>query len=147
MENTKVYTRFKTRPDCGTRSGYDYHRRVLNEIPCEACTLVERQYHKDRRVRDKAKISAFRKEWRLNHPDAVKPTTVTQEQVIEAYGTDCHLCTEPIDFNASRATGAPGWEKSYHPDHLIPRSKGGPDIIENVRPSHAQCNVRKWATV
>jgi 5-methylcytosine-specific restriction endonuclease McrA len=141
-----TYTRFKVRPACGTRSGYDYHRRVLLENPCEPCQEAERQYHRDRRVRDKAKINLNSRLWRAAHPE-VKRAKFTMEEITGLYGTDCYHCNEPIDFEAPRATGAPGWEKSYHPDHLVPLSKGGLDILDNIRPSHAQCNVRKWATV
>jgi 5-methylcytosine-specific restriction endonuclease McrA len=63
--------------------------------------------------------------------------------VIETYGTDCHLCGGAIDLDAPRTTGMPGWEKSLHVDHVIPLSKGGDDTLENVRPSHGKCNVRK----
>jgi len=41
------------------------------------------------------------------------------------YGTICHLCGEP---------GADT------PDHLVPRSHGGSDSIENLRPAHRSCN-------
>jgi hypothetical protein len=30
-------------------------------------------------------------------------------------------------------------------DHVIPLSKGGPHIEENIRPAHAVCNLRKGA--
>lgn len=41
------------------------------------------------------------------------------------WGTLCHLC---------RRDGADT------ADHLIPRSKGGPDALANLRPSHKVCN-------
>lgn len=44
---------------------------------------------------------------------------------LEAYGTTCHLC------------GRPGADSA---DHLIPRSLGGPDTLENLRPAHLACN-------
>lgn len=63
--------------------------------------------------------------------------------VIETYGTDCHLCGGAIDLAAPRSPGAVGWEKSLHIDHVIPLSKGGDDTLDNVRPAHGQCNVKK----
>jgi 5-methylcytosine-specific restriction endonuclease McrA len=65
------------------------------------------------------------------------------EDVLEKYGTDCHICEEPIDFNAPRKVGIEGWEKGLHLDHFIPLTKGGGDSIENIRPSHGICNIRK----
>jgi 5-methylcytosine-specific restriction endonuclease McrA len=46
-------------------------------------------------------------------------------------------------MKASRKVGSKNWEKSLHIDHLIPISKGGSDTLENVRPTHALCNLKK----
>lgn len=47
---------------------------------------------------------------------------------LAAYGDECHLCNE------RGATSA---------DHLIPRSRGGPDTLDNLRPVHLACNQRR----
>lgn len=47
---------------------------------------------------------------------------------IARYGNTCHLCGRP------GATTA---------DHLIPRSHGGTDDLENLRPAHARCNYAR----
>ena len=44
---------------------------------------------------------------------------------LRVYGRRCHLCGRP------GATTA---------DHLIPRNKGGPDTLANLRPAHLSCN-------
>lgn len=144
---SKEYRRFKVKPECGTRSGFDYHRRVTKEAPCEECRAAESLYWKNQRIIRKEQINEKRRDWRKANPGVNAPTKISMEEVIEAYGTDCHVCLEAIDFEAPRKVGTPGWEKSYHPDHLVPRSKGGQDVLENVRPSHAQCNIIKWATI
>lgn len=46
------------------------------------------------------------------------------------WGTDCHLCPD----RSSPATTA---------DHVIPRSKGGRDVLANLRPAHHACNVAR----
>ena len=66
-------------------------------------------------------------------------------QVLEIYGKDCHICLGPIDLSAPRQPGLHGWEIGLHIDHVIPLSKGGPDTIDNVRPAHGSCNVKKHA--
>lgn len=48
--------------------------------------------------------------------------------VLARYGTTCHLCGRP------GATTA---------DHIIPRSRGGPDTVDNCRPAHLRCNQRR----
>lgn len=141
------YTRHKIRPECGTRAGYDFHRRSLKEVPCNSCTEAEREYHRERRVRDKYRISVLRKANRLKNPNLTIHCQFTMAEIFAEYGDNCNICGEQIDATAPRKVGVEGWEKAYHPDHLIPLSKGGKDTLNNVRPVHAQCNIRKWATI
>lgn len=65
----------------------------------------------------------------------------TDEQLIATYGTDCYICNEAIDFDAPKK--GLGSEKSFWPDHIIPMSKGGDNVIANVRPCHRKCNENK----
>jgi 5-methylcytosine-specific restriction endonuclease McrA len=68
----------------------------------------------------------------------------TETDVLNAYGSDCHLCSKPIDLNAPRhAMFGTNWENGLHIDHIIPIAKGGADILNNVRPAHAFCNLSK----
>lgn len=67
----------------------------------------------------------------------------TEDQVLELYGTNCYICGEPIDMSAPRKAGTEGWERGLHLDHVVPESKGGPDTIENVKPTHGLCNILK----
>jgi 5-methylcytosine-specific restriction endonuclease McrA len=53
-----------------------------------------------------------------------------RRQVVELYGTRCWLCGGEIVGTVSV-------------DHVIPRSKGGSDDIDNCRPAHLECNVRR----
>lgn len=62
----------------------------------------------------------------------------TKDDILQRWGSDCHICGEPIDFTASRRRG-----KGLQLDHVIPLSKGGPDTISNVKPAHAFCNTSK----
>jgi 5-methylcytosine-specific restriction endonuclease McrA len=68
-----------------------------------------------------------------------------ESSVLDLYGPNCHICLSPIDLFAPRQPGLNGWEMGLHIDHVIPLSKGGPDTIENVRPAHGVCNVKKHA--
>jgi hypothetical protein len=67
----------------------------------------------------------------------------TELQVLETYGTDCHLCNGPVDLTAPRSTWYPGWENGLQIDHVLAIANGGPDTLENVRPSHGYCNLSK----
>jgi 5-methylcytosine-specific restriction endonuclease McrA len=50
----------------------------------------------------------------------------------------CHLCHEPIDYNAD-------WldPLSFTIDHIIPIARGGADVLENLAPAHRKCNRDK----
>ena len=73
--------------------------------------------------------------------NGVQPYTL--EQVLEEYGSVCYLCEQDIDLTLPRKIGVEGWEYGLHLDHVTPISKGGPDCLENVAPSHAICNLTK----
>jgi hypothetical protein len=66
-----------------------------------------------------------------------------ESEVIGLYGSNCHICSEPIDLDAPRRTGLPGWERGLHIDHVESLCVGGEDTIDNVRPSHGKCNLTK----
>ncbi len=69
----------------------------------------------------------------------------SEATVLELFGTDCHICSEPIDLMAARKCGSPGWRRSLWLDHVVPIARGGSDTLANVRPSHGECNLRKNA--
>jgi len=54
--------------------------------------------------------------------------------ILERDGMVCHICSGVIEAMTD-----------LHFDHIIPLSKGGPHIAENIAPSHAQCNMHKGA--
>lgn len=151
--------RHKTEPEHGTRSGYDWHRRDKHETPCEPCSEAERVYwrlqrvirketinenSRLRRIKNKHTYISRRNRARRNNVDY---GYYTDQDVLDTYGTNCHICNEAIDFEAPRQCGRPGWELGFHVDHVHPISKGGVDTLENVRPAHGKCNIIKWATV
>jgi 5-methylcytosine-specific restriction endonuclease McrA len=106
---------------------------------------------------NRPRINAYLKKWRNLNPgygnvysrarDRRKRANgyelYTESQVLETYGTTCHLCGLAIDLELPRRAGIDGWEQGLHIDHLIPVSKGGPDTLENVRPAHGLCNLKK----
>jgi 5-methylcytosine-specific restriction endonuclease McrA len=71
----------------------------------------------------------------------------TEAQVLQLHGAVCHICNGEIDLTLDRRIGKEGWEMSLHIDHVIPISKGGPDKLSNVKPSHGKCNLKKRATL
>jgi 5-methylcytosine-specific restriction endonuclease McrA len=127
----------------------------MNQEPCLSCQDAEKSYWKNQRIIRKEQINTLRKDWRFRTPNAnrhfrrnnTEPGNYSDADVLSTYGLDCHICQTPIDLNAPRRVGRDGWEKGLHIDHVYPLSKGGLDILENVRPAHGKCNIIKWATV
>jgi hypothetical protein len=152
----KQETRYRVKPDCGTKAGYDYHRRQMAEESCVPCHEAMKAYwvaHRQKpEIQEKNRIYN-RTNRKMRNGTRFKKLLAqgfnpakdyfSANMVIETYGTDCHLCGGAIDLSAPRTAGKPGWEKSLHIDHVIPLSRGGDDTLENVRPSHGKCNIRK----
>ncbi len=67
----------------------------------------------------------------------------TMQDVLNTYGTACHICNIEVDLTAPRRAGHKGWELGLQLDHVIPLSKGGADSLPNVKPAHGKCNLAK----
>lgn len=67
----------------------------------------------------------------------------TEAEVLEKWGTCCHLCGGEVDLDAPRSVGKIGWERGLHLEHVIDLALGGSDVIENVKPAHGKCNLKK----
>jgi len=115
------------------------------------------EYHANWRLANIDIVIKAQKKYRDNHPDKPRDDTrkrkarllnvvsekYTEKDVIEKWGTDCHICNLPIDLSYPRSVGSPGWQNKLHLDHVIKLAEGGPDVLENVKPSHGLCNLRK----
>ena len=124
-----------------------------------------RQHYRDEAAKYRAanpeSTRAATREWRKANPEyglmknrekrallrSVESESYTAASIVELYGSNCHLCDEPIDMSAPRLVGSEGWERSLHLDHLIPLVAGGNDLVSNIRPSHALCNLIKGGRV
>lgn len=145
----------------------EYNRSWRKANPAKLKEYDRRDYEKNRE-----QIILKARAWRKANPDKVNASTrafheahpefmrrrvqrrrarrlnngverYTEAQVLELYGTNCALCSLPIDLTAPRTCRKAGWQYGLHIDHVIPISKGGPDTLANVQPTHALCNVRK----
>lgn len=68
--------------------------------------------------------------YRENHIDAVA--------LFEHYDWICYLCHKPIDKDLRLPN-----KQAATIDHVIPLSRGGEHVWDNVRPAHAHCNYKK----
>lgn len=159
------------RKGCGKPSGVNTHR-YNNEKPCNKCKETQsararayraknlerlREQESNYKKANTEKVKIYLSKWLAKNKDknrgyANKKRALKNnanhspykiQDVTDQYGTNCHICKEPVDFSAPRSAGKKGWETSLHLDHVIPLSKGGEDNISNVKPSHALCNLIK----
>ena len=91
------------------------------------------------------------KEWKKNNPDKTKAAhsksyakkkgvkilhDVYPSQVLEKWGTDCHICNEPVDLE--------NWEM----EHVIPTTHPGcTHTLDNIKPAHRSCNSKKGTSL
>jgi 5-methylcytosine-specific restriction endonuclease McrA len=145
--------------ECGTYAGYQRHYR-LGEPACDPCKAGASSYSMKRYYANKEVVLEKMRQYRKGNPkrraaknrqkarrrarlkgNRTEPYTL--EQVLELYGTICYLCNKEIDMEAPRQCGELGWEKGLHLDHVIDIQHGGADAIDNVKPTHALCNITK----
>jgi 5-methylcytosine-specific restriction endonuclease McrA len=148
------------RDNCGTRSGYQLHG-YYKEKACDPCREAntarfrrwaaanrekERERNKKNRAepiyREKKQVAHRQRRASLNQ---VESDDYTYQDVLHIYGIECHICKETIDLTAPRRVGEEGWERGLHLDHVVSIKHGGTDTLDNVKPAHALCNIRKGA--
>lgn len=75
----------------------------------------------------------------MPRPGMSRSSVLTKlRKAVAADRPPCHLCGNEIAWEAN-------WRDDLAPqiDHLVPRSHGGPDVIDNVRASHRACNRQR----
>lgn len=136
---------------------------------CRECTLaLKRIYYQNNKETLRAKSKQYRLDnaeiwkqvkagYRRRNPEKVQADRrirymrkyggrhkyYTVQEVLDLYGSNCHICGKPIDLEAPRQTSKPGYEQGLHIDHVIRLADGGDDVIANVRPAHGLCNQKK----
>ena len=134
----------------------EYSRKYASLNPEKIKDAKRKQY-----LNNPEKTRMRKEKWIKNNPDRYKELSRLKEHrrrallnsvnsesyresdVIQKYGTKCHICSLEIDFNAPRSSKFEGWEMGLHLDHVIPLSFGGSDTIDNIMPSHGICNIKK----
>ena len=159
--------RRKIDPEIKKQRRKEYLQKWMAKNPEKVSEYQKKYYWKNRETeleKNKEYRQANREKERIRHkryleknPDSqranrdrrrarvygTKSEPYTKEQILELYGTDCHVCGDPIDLSAPRKPGAKGWEKGLHLDHVVSLVDGGTDTVDNIKPAHGLCNLRK----
>jgi 5-methylcytosine-specific restriction endonuclease McrA len=73
---------------------------------------------------------------------SVQSEDYVEKDILNRWGTACYLCGEEIDLEAPRSMKTYN-PRALHMDHVIPIALGGPDTIDNVKPTHSSCNLKR----
>jgi len=140
----------------------DYSRcRKTNFVACPECKAIAAAYMRERKKLNpelyreqkrkyyekyphkKTEMNRRRERKKRARDKGVVTVNFSTKDVLDLWGTDCHICSTSIDMRVTRNCGELGWEYGLHLDHVTPLAKGGNNIISNVKPSHARCNIQK----
>ena len=146
---------------CGTYQAYQKHLREKTK-PCDLCKQANAARRREYYASNPTKIYEINRRWAAKNPEKVKEYSrrifakrkalkqenghshYTEKQVLELHGLICHVCNIEINIDAPRVTsGGDGWELGLQLDHVIPLSKGGQDSLDNIKPIHVLCNMKK----
>lgn len=138
------------------RRSYERIYRAWNKENDAGLADYQAKYHQIRRIKHPEEARAYDSKMYHKHPEIQKSherkrrareanvisEPYTWNDIVDKWGSACYLCGLDIDLEAPRSM------KTYHPnalhlDHVIPIAMGGPDIIANVKPTHAACNLRR----
>lgn len=114
----KQQMQMKTCPDCGAFY-------FSTKSACKDCT-VARQKRYNNRKKELKRTKAYTPETKL----------ISARLLYQREGGVCWICGGMCDINADI-------NSDYYPsvDHIVPRSLGGKDTLDNVRLAHRICNT------
>lgn len=118
---------------------------LIDRPYCEWPAFVKFIHHEPTRQHAGGRTARKRSNDRRSSMDKTGQHTRARQRmdIIGRYGNLCHICL------ANGRTGpealidlALPWpdEACFTRDHLVPRSQGGLDTLDNLRPAHHQCN-------
>ena len=117
-------------------------RSLYTELPCDACgTVVVRL--KQRKPGQRVACSTRCREWCRSgsFPHYAGKWSISdtmRQQIYERDGWTCQLCFTPTSRVYSHDDPL-----SPSLDHIVPNSKGGTHVPENLRLAHSICNSRR----
>jgi hypothetical protein len=128
----------------------DYYRCQRNNvIACESCKAAAAKYAREYRKANRH----IARTWKSSNRTAknrlkpgAKQVYYSRESILERDDYICYLCGDKVDLTAPHNMKEEGWEMYPHLDHVVPLSKGGDDTPDNVRTTHAKCNMAKLDT-
>ena len=143
------YTRYDHQRFCSTDCNHKfkketYEHKVIEPFAwnCECGQVFFRTHWRDRRrYCDKCRLKYKRIRYRIKtvkRQGAQFGMRISADEIAVRDNFICHLCSQVVDMSLPRTFGFGGTV-----DHVIPISKGGLDVMENVKLAHWTCNRKK----
>ncbi len=113
---------------------------VCNERLQSTLNMCERcyQYHKNHTDAEYRKRNTIKSAHYRARKFGVSSEPYTVDDIMKKTGGLCGICGKQIDLSISLPRA-----EIFSFDHIIPLSKGGSDLIENIQPAHFSCNCSK----
>lgn len=126
---------------------WEANKEVRNELR-RTLYAADPEPHRERQRQYRLRHPDGYKRWRAANPvrwalinrenqrrrRRVNGQRVSFQAVLARDGMVCHLCTLPI-----------AGLSDLHFDHVVPLARGGAHSMANLKPAHAECNLRKGA--
>lgn len=124
---TRICERCGTAFDC-----YAYSNQRFCTVRCSEAAYHERHDIERRRLKKKAKVD----------------NDITLKRVFQKDKGICYICGKPCNFESYIIENGKKCVCGEYPsiDHVVPLSKGGLHVWNNVRLAHIGCNSRKGAS-
>lgn len=126
------HERLKDDPRYQARRKSAYDRwRAANPEKAAAATSAWRERNRDA-VSLSTRATGQRRRAAIAGAEGDPLTVADYRAILASHGMTCHICGGSIaSFD------------DLHFDHVIPLSRGGAHTVDNVRPAHGICNMRK----
>ena len=96
------------------------------------------KYKTEEERKEAVRHSSRTRRYQKRSRSGAKTERWTKAQVIEKSQGVCALCGLPIDLELKSPNAM-----SFSIDHIVPLSKGGSNLFENVQAAHLGCNCKK----
>lgn len=149
LENVRAYdrTRSKKRPNTAAKRAYkERNRDRINESQRArriADPVAARAADRADYLRNKEAKAAASRRWKVANPERMAAYDARRRarkagatlgkvdtSAVRASFDGCYLCAQPLSGEV-------------HMDHVVPLARGGAHCTENLRLTHAACNLRK----
>lgn len=114
-------------------SHYDKQYRAHPEYRSKANARSRERYATDSEYRGRKRAANDRRYGQHSGPQGFRKRIPT---IFGRQGAICPLCDEWLGGDLLNG-------RMIHIDHIVPRSKGGSDDLDNLQLTHATCNLRK----